>query len=154
MLLAMSCITAMYSRAERNRVQTFMQVKMCMRDKGHITQGSLCLWTMLGKREDRLFSGVVWMSAWRLGKAWGHFLRAFIISEFYVAPNSGRFEQHFYLVSQLIKNLPAMQETWVRSLGWDDPLEEGMATHSSILARRIPMETCLQGNNVDLSIGE
>ena len=55
----MSCITAMYSRAERNRVQTFMQVKMCMRDKGHITQGSLCLWTMLGKREDRLFSGVV-----------------------------------------------------------------------------------------------
>ena len=59
MLLAMSCITAMYSRAERNRVQTFMQVKMCLRDKGHITQGSLCLWTMLGKREDRLFSGVV-----------------------------------------------------------------------------------------------
>ena len=38
-----------------------------------------------------------------------------------------------------IKNLPAMQETWVRSLGWEDPLEEGMATHSSILAWRIPM---------------
>ena len=33
-----------------------------------------------------------------------------------------------------VKNLPAMQETWVRSLGWEDPLEEGMATHSSILA--------------------
>jgi len=59
-----------------------------------------------------------------------------------------------FLVAQMVKNLPAMQETWVRSLGWDDPLEEGMATHSSILARRIPMETCLQGNNVDLSIGE
>ena len=38
----------------------------------------------------------------------------------------------------MVKNLPAMQETWVRSLGWDDPLEKGMATHSSILAWRIP----------------
>ena len=37
-----------------------------------------------------------------------------------------------------VKNLPAMQETWVRSLDWEDPLEEGMATHSSILAGRIP----------------
>ena len=37
-----------------------------------------------------------------------------------------------------VKNLPAMRETWVRSLGWEDPLEEGMATHSSILAWRIP----------------
>ena len=42
------------------------------------------------------------------------------------------------LVAQLVKNLPAMPETWVRSLGWEDPLEEGMATHSSILAWRIP----------------
>ena len=41
------------------------------------------------------------------------------------------------LVAQTAKNLPAMQETWVRSLGWEDPLEEGKATHSSILARRI-----------------
>ena len=38
------------------------------------------------------------------------------------------------LVAQLVKNLAAMQETWVQSLGWDDPLEKGMATHSSILA--------------------
>ena len=38
------------------------------------------------------------------------------------------------LVTQMVKNLPAMQETWVRSLGWEDPLEEDMATHSSILA--------------------
>ena len=44
------------------------------------------------------------------------------------------------LVAQLIKNPPAMQETCVRSLGWEDPLEEGMATHSSILAWRIPMD--------------
>ena len=38
------------------------------------------------------------------------------------------------LVAQLVKNLPAMRETWVRSLGWKDPLEKGKATHSSILA--------------------
>ena len=42
------------------------------------------------------------------------------------------------LVAQLVKNLPAMQETWVQSLGWEDPLEEGKATHSSILAWRTP----------------
>ena len=42
-------------------------------------------------------------------------------------------------MAQMVKNPPAMQETWVRSLGWEDPLEEGMATHSSILAWRIPM---------------
>ena len=42
------------------------------------------------------------------------------------------------LMVQLVKNLPATQETWVRSLGWEDPLENGMATHSSILAWRIP----------------
>ena len=42
------------------------------------------------------------------------------------------------MVSRMVKNLPAMQETWVRSLGQEDPLEEGMATHSSILAWRIP----------------
>ena len=44
------------------------------------------------------------------------------------------------LVPQLVKNLPAMQETWVQSLGWEDPLEEGMANHSSILSWRIPMD--------------
>ena len=41
---------------------------------------------------------------------------------------------------QTVKNLSTMRETWVRSLGWEDPLEEGMATHSSILAWRIPMD--------------
>ena len=40
-------------------------------------------------------------------------------------------------VAQTVKNLPAMQETQILSLGWEDPLEEGMSTHSSILARRI-----------------
>ena len=42
------------------------------------------------------------------------------------------------LLAQMVKNLPAMQETWVPSLGWEDSLEKGMATHSRILARRIP----------------
>ena len=41
------------------------------------------------------------------------------------------------LVAQLVKNLPAMWETWVQSLGWEDPLEKRKATHSSILAWRI-----------------
>ena len=40
----------------------------------------------------------------------------------------------------MVKNQPAMRKTWIRSLGWEDPLEEGMATHSSILAWRIPMD--------------
>ena len=42
------------------------------------------------------------------------------------------------LVAQMVKNPPAVWETWVPSLGWEDPLEKGMATHSSILAWRIP----------------
>ena len=42
------------------------------------------------------------------------------------------------LVAQLVKNLPAVWETWVRSLVWEDPLEKGKATHPSILAWRIP----------------
>ena len=42
------------------------------------------------------------------------------------------------LVAQLVKNPPAVQETWVQSLGWEDPLERGKATHSSVLAWRIP----------------
>ena len=42
------------------------------------------------------------------------------------------------LVAQTTENLSEMQETWVRSLGWEDPLEKGMATHSRILAWRLP----------------
>ena len=44
------------------------------------------------------------------------------------------------LVAQTVKNSPAIRQTWVRSLGWKDPLQEGMATYSSILAWRIPMD--------------
>ena len=52
------------------------------------------------------------------------------------------------LVAQMVKNLPAMWETWVRSLGWEDPLEEGMATYSSILAWRISMDRGAWGSTV------
>ena len=44
------------------------------------------------------------------------------------------------LVAQVVKNPPAVRESWVRSLGWEDPLEKGKATHSSILAWRIPKD--------------
>ena len=44
------------------------------------------------------------------------------------------------LVAQMVENLPAMWETWIRSLGWEDLLEKGMAIHSNILAWRIPMD--------------
>ena len=62
-------------------------------------------------------------------------------------PGSGRspgegigYLLQYSLVVQLVKNPPAMWETWVQSLGWEDPLKEGMATHSSILAWGIPMD--------------
>ena len=51
-----------------------------------------------------------------------------------------RLVQWASLVAQMVKNLPAMRETWVPSLGWEDPLQEEMATHSTILAWRIPMD--------------
>ena len=41
-------------------------------------------------------------------------------------------------MAQTVKNLPGMQETWIQSMGWEDPLEKGMATHPNILAWRIP----------------
>ena len=50
------------------------------------------------------------------------------------------------LVTQLVKNPPAMQETWVRSLGWEDPLEKKKATYSSILAWRIPWTVASMGS--------
>ena len=58
------------------------------------------------------------------------------------------------LEAQMVKNLPAMQETWVESLGQEDPLDKGMATHCSILACRIPWTEepgGLQSNGVALS---
>ena len=45
-----------------------------------------------------------------------------------------------FLVAQMVKSPPATWETWVRSLGWEDPLQEGMAAHSSVLAWQIPRD--------------
>ena len=67
-----------------------------------------------------------------------------LYSNFYLTHSLQKFHKTIYplygasLVAQTVKNLPAMQETQVRSLSWDDPLEKGMATHSSILAWKIP----------------
>jgi len=54
-----------------------------------------------------------------------------------------------YLIAQLVKNLPAMQNIWVRSLGWEDPLEKGKATHSSILAWRISPWGCKESDTTE-----
>ena len=55
-------------------------------------------------------------------------------------------QQLDFLVAQLVKNLPAMQETWVPSLGWEDPLEKEKATHFSTLAWRIPWNVQSMGS--------
>ena len=57
-----------------------------------------------------------------------------------LSPRGAVFIYPSSLVAQMVKNLPAMRETWVRSLGRGDPLEEGMTTHSSILSWRIPVD--------------
>ena len=63
-----------------------------------------------------------------------------ISSEFYSSLCFACFFSRFQAsqVAVLVKNLPAVQETWVRSLGWEDPLEKEMANHSNILAQKIP----------------
>ena len=63
-----------------------------------------------------------------------------LVSDHHIqSTSSGLFATHLAsLVAQMVKRLPAMQETQVRSLGWEDPLEKEMATHSSILAWKIP----------------
>ena len=63
------------------------------------------------------------------------------LMELHSAEEHGGFtteEDNASLVAQLVKNLPAVQETWVRSLGQEDPLEKGMAAHSSIFSWRMP----------------
>lgn len=90
--LGMSCTTPVHSSTQNSyRAQTFIQVKMCMRGKGPYYPGkSLPLDDV--RRKWRLFSGMIWMLTWRKREAWGHFLRAFIVSQFYVAPGSGRYQ--------------------------------------------------------------
>ena len=79
-----------------------------------------------------------------LDTSWKPALNVLHLSAGVMALEFGRFKIWIFALSQnkpvaqLVKNPPAMQETWVRSLGWEDPLEKGKATHSSILAWRIP----------------
>ena len=61
-----------------------------------------------------------------------------IIKEIYGITQASECSHWTSLVAQMVKNLPAVQEVWVLSLGWENPLEKGMATHPSILAWRIP----------------
>ena len=91
-------------------------------EKEMATHSSVLAWRILGTGEP---GGLPSMGSHRVGHDWSdlaaaHKLRA-------------------SLVAQTVKNPPTIRETWVWSLGWEDPLEEGMATHSSILAWRIPM---------------
>ena len=75
----------------------------------------------------------------KMPKFWGVFVKAVGISLTKTAPDflSGSISRAL-LAAQLVKNLPASQETQLQSLGWEDPLEEEMTTHSSTLAWRIP----------------
>ena len=103
---------------------------------------SLCSWTSggspLGEKWHRLGPGNPLLQCLYLGK---------------IPVLSNRMQRNFKnnrkqrnsvrvsLVTQMVNNLPAMQETRVRSLGWKDPLEKGTATHSGVLSRRIPLAT-------------
>ena len=68
-------------------------------------------------------------------------MQAFFGERKYTGPKHTSYSYDLYsLMTQMVKNPPAMQETLVPSLGWEDPLEKGMATRSSILAWRSPMD--------------
>ena len=67
-----------------------------------------------------------------------HLFAAEIVQQIYFYASVIMFKSGLYLVAQTVKNCPTMWETWVLSLDWEDPLEKEMATHSTILALRIP----------------
>ena len=81
---------------------------------------------------------------------WGHSFRTIFVSDFYWSSRSIKFRMLLFpliifyaltwasLVAQLVKNLLAVQKTWIQSLSWENSLEKGMTTHPSILAWRIP----------------
>ena len=72
-------------------------------------------------------------------------LRHLVLIHLFIHPSRLIFNNSHHVLAQSVKNLPAMQETWVRSLSWEDPLEKEMAAHSSILAWRIPGQRSLAG---------
>ena len=106
------------------------QASTCFSCYLFLLQGQSHLWTQLQLPplcwQNLLFSGLqTYMFKW------------LILSVLKHASN--------FPVAQTVKNVPAMQETRVRSLGWEDPLEKGMAIHSSILSWRIPRQRSLAG---------
>ena len=79
------------------------------------------------------------MLSWRIGKPTvDKLIREDLSEEKHLTENLKAERNQSSLVAQLVKNLPAIRVTWVRSLHWEDPLEKGMATHSSNGAWRIP----------------
>ena len=91
-------------------------------------------WVFIGKTDDEAETSILWppdaIIHW--------FLFILVIPPFGDTKTPDIILYGVSLVVQMIKNLPAMHETCVHFLGWEDPLEKGMATHSSILAWRIP----------------
>ena len=86
------------------------------------------------------FSATLKSSPWiQASESWVPWL--WHISPIHLAPPQNAFKEPYrqtFLVAQMVKNLPVIQETRIQSLGWEDPLEEGMASHSSSLVWRIP----------------
>ena len=95
-------------------------------EKGMTTHSSILAWRIPWTQEP---DGLQSMSLQRVGHDWATSTSIYNMSLYIIGAS---------LVAQMVKNLPAIWETWVQSLGQQDPLEKGMATHSSILAWRIP----------------
>ena len=99
------------------------------------THSSVLAWRIRGTGEP---GGLPSMGSHRVGHDWSDLAAAAAWSYYHFLDCFGFTFCRASLIAQLVKNLPAMQETWVQSLGWEDPLEKGKAVHSSILAWRIP----------------
>ena len=84
------------------------------------------------------YNSIIKVLYWPKSSFWGFSIKSYgkNRNELFGQPNN----YGASLVAQMVKNLPATWETWVQSLSWEDPLEEEMAVHSSILAWRIPMD--------------
>ena len=91
-------------------------------------------WKLRGRLELEIWNGLKWNTGHPGGEGFAEIKGQSQETE----SCKGSRKEQASLVTQTVKNLPAVWETWVQSLSWEDPLEEGMATHSSILAWRIP----------------
>ena len=98
-------------------------------EKEMAAHSSVLAWRIPGTGEP---GGLPSMGSHRVGHDWSHSAAAAVTSSYLP------YKTRAYLVAQMVKNLPAMQEIQVWSLGWEDPLEKGMATHSSTLTWKTP----------------